>query len=371
MKRGRSGIFRMGIKMLLLIINIFFVLLLLLSYLAPHLNPATAFAPAMLGLFFPAWFIINLGFTIFWLLRAKYYFLISLAALLAGWNITGKYVSLSPATVQQPAGSFKFISYNVRLFDQFKWIEGQDYFTRDAIFNFIRHENPDIVSFQEFFHGNEDYFPTIGPFLQMQQATNYHVDYIKVTDGKKHYGLATFSRFPIVNKGAIRFENSTSNSGIYTDIAIAGDTVRIFNVHLESIRLSSDDYKFVTEFIDPSMQPQSSSSSIILGKFRRAFKKRAEQAIILAGHIAESPYPVIVSGDFNDTPISYVYNTISKNLRDAFCESGFGLGVTYSGGIPVRIDYILHSDKLSVSGYQNHKVYYSDHFPLSCYFTIK
>lgn len=370
MKRGRTGIFRLGIKMLLVIINIVFALLLLVSYLAPHLNPATAFAPAMLGLFFPAWFIINLGFTVFWLLRAKYFFLISLVALLAGWNITGKYVSLSTAPKQQPVESFKFLSYNVRLFDQFKWIEGQDYFTRDAIFNFIRHENPDIVSFQEFFHGNDHYFPTIGPFLQMQQATNYHVDYIKVAGDKKHYGLATFSRFPIVNKGVIRFENSTSNSGIYTDILIDGDTIRVFNVHLESIRLSRDDYKFVTEFIDPSLQPQSSSSSIILGKFRRAFKKRADQAEILAEYITASPYPVIVSGDFNDTPLSYVYGAIGKGLRDAFCESGFGFGMTYSGGIPVRIDYILHSNNLSASEYQNHRVYFSDHFPLSCYFTI-
>lgn len=371
MKRGRTGIFRLGLKMLLLIINIFFALLLMVTYLAPHLNPSTAFIPAMLGLFYPAWFLINLGFTIFWLLRAKYFFLISLAALFAGWNTPGKYVSLSNTSGQQPAGSFKFLSYNVRLFDQFKWIEGQDYFTRDAIFNFIRNENPDIVSFQEFFHGNDEYFPTIGPFLKMQQAANYHVDYIKVVGDKKHYGLATFSRFPIVNKGVIRFDNSTSNSGIYSDIVIDGDTIRVFNVHLESIRLSRDDYKFVTEFIDPSLQPQSSSSSIILGKFRRAFEKRAEQADILAGKIAASPYPVIVSGDFNDTPLSYVYGAIGKGLHDAFRESGFGFGMTYSGGIPVRIDYILHSDQLSASGYQNHRVYYSDHFPLSCYFTIK
>jgi endonuclease/exonuclease/phosphatase family metal-dependent hydrolase len=372
MKKAKSGIFRFGVKMLILAINIFFILLLLLTYLAPFINPESAFIPAMLGLFYPMLLIINILFAVFWLLRFKYFFLFSLVTMLLGWGILTRNISFSSKPpVQDPGSSFKFLSYNVRLFDQFKWIEGQDYFTRDAIFSFISQESPDIVSFQEFFHGSSDYFPTIPPFLQLQKANHYHVDYVKEVAGKKHYGLATFSRFPIINKGKILFPNSTSNSGIYSDIVIDRDTVRVFNVHLESIRLSVNDYKFVTEFIDPGMQPQSSSSSIILGKFRRAFEKRADQATIVAEYIEQSPYPVIVSGDFNDTPISHVYHKISSGLKDAFLESGFGFGSTYSGSIPfIRIDYILHSERLYASGFQKHKVQYSDHFPVSCYFSI-
>jgi endonuclease/exonuclease/phosphatase family metal-dependent hydrolase len=374
MKKAKSGIFRMGMKMLVLAINIAFILLLTLAYLAPYINPEKAFIPAMSGLFYPALLIINLLFVFFWVIRGKYFFLFSLAAVLLGWNVLKKNVAmnLKSQTDVEQAG-FSFLSYNVRLFDQFKWTEGQDFFTRDAIFGFVAQEKPDIVSFQEFFHGNEDYFPTIEPFLEMQQATYYHhVNYIKEVNGKKHYGLATFSRFPIVGKGTINFENSSSNSGIFTDVVIGSDTVRVINVHLESIRLSAADYKFVTEFIDPGMQPQSSSSRIILGKFRSAFIKRAGQAHVLARHIQKSPYPVIVCGDFNDTPASQVYHKISAGLKDAFLESGFGFGSTYSGGIPfIRIDYILHSDNLKASGFKKYPVRYSDHYPISSYFTFE
>jgi endonuclease/exonuclease/phosphatase family metal-dependent hydrolase len=372
MKKAKSGIFRFGAKMLILAINIFFILLLLLTYLAPYINPGSIFAPAMLGLFYPLLLIINIVFVVFWLLQLKYFFLFSLAALLLGWNVMTRNISFSSKSpLQEMGSSFKFLSYNVRLFDQFRWIEGQDYFTRDAIFSFISHESPDIVSFQEFFHGSSDYFPTITPFLQLQKANHYHVDYVKEVDGKKHYGLATFSRFPIINRGNILFPNSTSNSGIYSDIVIDRDTIRVFNIHLESIRLSGDDYKFVIEFIDPGMQSQSSSSRIILGKFQRAFEKRAGQAEIVARYIQQSPYPVLVSGDFNDTPISHVYHKISSGLKDAFLESGYGFGSTYSGNIPfIRIDYILHSDRLNAAGFQKHKVQYSDHYPISSSFSI-
>jgi endonuclease/exonuclease/phosphatase family metal-dependent hydrolase len=371
---AKSGLrmFRLGVKMLILLVNIFFVALLLLSYLAPIIGPDIFFVPAMLGLFYPVLVVINVIFLIFWLVQLKYFFLFSMIALLLGWNTTKLYVAWGNAPEKENLqNTIKFLSYNVRLFDQFKWTEGQDYFTRDAIFNFIALESPDIVSFQEFFHGNETYFPTIGPFLKSQKTSHYHVDYVKVVGNNKHYGLATFSRFPIVNTGAIHFDNSTSNSGIFTDVVINQDTVRIFNFHLESIRLSNADYKFVTEFIDPGIQPTSSNPTIILGKFRNAYSKRAEQARIAAGHIARSPYPVIVSGDFNDIPASYVYSQISKGLEDAFIKAGKGFGSTYAGGIPfIRIDYILHSLQVKSFNFQNHKVHFSDHFPISVEFKL-
>jgi len=374
MATGSIRVFRLGLKMLLLLINLFFAILLALTYFAPYYSPEQFFVPSLLGLFYPVLFIINVGFVVFWLIRFKFYFLLSFITIMAGWNVMiknfgqGKNSQVDPSTP-----NFKFLSYNVRLFDQYKWLKGQDYFTRDAIFRFIATESPDILNFQEFFHGNENFFPTIEPFVQLQLANHYHVDYVKVAGDNKHYGLATFSRFPIVGRGAIRFKNSTSNSGIYTDIVINRDTIRVFNFHLESIRFSNADYKFVTEFIDPGIQPQSSSNSkIILSKFRNAYRKRAEQARIATEYIRQSPYPVIVSGDFNDTPVSYVYHTISNGLGDAFLNAGRGYGSTYSGGIPlIRIDYVLHSESLVPNDFTIHKVDFSDHFPVTCLFNLR
>ncbi len=357
---------------LTVLLNIFLATALALSYLAPYISPQKAWLPAILGLFYPMLFVLNLLFMICWIIKWRSYFLISLVALLAGWTMFFRHVAFNE---EKPIGSYdealKVLSYNVRLFDQ-HITGGKDLFVRNAIFELVKAKDAGIVCFQEFFHGNDKYFPTIGPFTEMQDAKNFHVDYVREVEGRKHYGLATFTKYPIVNRGEIHFEDAKSNSGIFTDIVFRGDTLRVFNFHLESVRFSRSDYKYVAEVMDPSASIPSSSSRIILGKLRQAFRKRASQAEIIEGYVAASPYPVILCGDFNDTPASYAYQVISRNLHDAFLATGWGIGPTYAGSIPLlRIDYILHSDQLEPFRFARIPSTNSDHYPVSCYFRLK
>ena len=370
-KKSKKGSIS-SIQKLLLGINLIFVAAILLSYLSPFVNPKTNSVPAIFGLFYPGFFLINFLFIVYWVLSWKKYFIISLIAMVLGYGMFQKNVRFNEEKlVGNYSESLKIVSYNVRLFDQYKATGSDTYFTRNEIFNFINSENADIVCFQEFFHGNETYFPTIGPFLESQKAKYFHVDYTKTVGGSRHYGMATFSVYPVLNRGTIRFENSNSNSGIFTDILFKKDTIRVFNFHLESVRFSNADYQFVSEFIDPEAQIQT-SSKIIFWKLKNAFIKRAEQAKVVADFIRKSPYPVIVCGDFNDTPASFVYRTISKNLNDAFIETGKGIGSTYAGDLPfLRIDFILHSPVLEAFKYKIFDCNYSDHFPVSCYFKMK
>lgn len=356
-----------------LALNIIFIGALLIAYLAPVINPAKNALPAMFGLFYPALFLLNAFFVFYWILKLRYFFLFSLAAILLGTGLFLEYVRFNK---EKPVGVYKdalkVLSYNVRLFDQYKATPGQEFFTRNSIFSLIKEENPDVVCFQEFFHGNEKYFPTIGPFTEMVDIPHYHADYIKTVEDWRHYGIATFSKYPIVNQGSIHFSNSTTNSGIFTDIVFKNDTIRIFNLHLQSIHFSKADYQFVSEFIDPGIESNLSGSRVILWKLKNAFKKRSEQAVEVSKKIAESPHPVVVCGDFNDTPASFVYRTISKSLEDAFIESGRGIGSTYAGDMPfLRIDYILYSDNLEPYRFKKTEVDYSDHYPVSCYFKLK
>jgi endonuclease/exonuclease/phosphatase family metal-dependent hydrolase len=373
MEESQSGGKRKWPYRAMLILNLVFVAALLISYLAPFTHPKISTVPAMLALVYPVLWIINVIFMIFWMLRLRFYFLFSLLSLIIGLNIFMRMISISaPTDGQEAKTDFKILSYNVRLFDQYKWRSDQDYFTRDAVFDFIHSQNPDIVCFQEFFHGNDTYFPTIGPFVAESEAKNYHVGYVKTVGDKKHYGLATFTRFPIVRREEINFEDAVSNSGIFTDVVIKTDTIRIFNFHLESVRFSQADYKFVSEVMDPAATVHSSSSKIIFYKLHKAFLRRARQAAVVRQYISQSPYPVIVCGDFNDTPTSFVYRTISESLRDAFLDAGTGLGTTYAGGIPfLRIDFILHSPQLKAQHYQKYPVEYSDHYPISCAFSLE
>jgi endonuclease/exonuclease/phosphatase family metal-dependent hydrolase len=367
-KKARNTV----LQKFLLIVNFVFITAIFLSYLAPDVNPKTNIIPAIFGLLYPAFFLINFIFLIWWIISWKKYFIFPLIAMLLGYGVFLKNVRFNKEKlIREYSDALKILSYNVRLFDQYKAKGNDTYFTRNAIFDFVKSENANIVCFQEFFHGNEKYFPTIGPFLESQKAKNYHVDYIKTISDNRHYGLATFSAFPIVKRGEIHFENSANNSGIYTDILYKEDTIRVFNFHLESIKFSNADYQFVSEFIDPEAQNQT-SSKIIIWKLKNAFIKRAEQAQVASDIISKSPYPVIVCGDFNDTPSSYTYRTITRHLDDAFQEAGQGIGSTYAGDIPfLRIDFILHSPELEAFKYKKHICYYSDHFPVSCYFKIK
>jgi endonuclease/exonuclease/phosphatase family metal-dependent hydrolase len=98
---------------------------------------------------------------------------------------------------------------------------------------------------------------------------------------------------------------------------------------------------------------------------RDGFVNRARQAGVLRAFIDSSPYTVIVTGDFNDTPVSYSYRKIRKGLSDSFLKSGYGAGFTYKGKYPSnRIDYILHDTKLKTASFSVIRVKYSDHYPV-------
>ncbi|MFW6224447.1 MAG: endonuclease/exonuclease/phosphatase family protein, partial [Bacteroidota bacterium] len=100
-------------------------------------------------------------------------------------------------------------------------------------------------------------------------------------------------------------------------------------------------------------------------KLRHGFMERAQQVDFVSEHIHKSPHPVIVCGDFNDTPMSYAYHTMRNNLKDSFTEAGMGFGKTYGGRAPsYRIDYILHSPTINTLSHERLKVPYSDHFPV-------
>ncbi|MCF8365359.1 MAG: endonuclease/exonuclease/phosphatase family protein [Bacteroidales bacterium] len=368
-KKKKSGTW---FSKIILLVNFIFILALVLSCLSPFTNPEITVIPALFAIVFPILLVINFVFVLLWIFMLRYYFIFSLIAILASYNLFFKVFAFNG---EKPVGNYqsamKVISYNVRLFDQFKWTGNQNYFTRNSIFEFVNSEQADVVCFQEFFHGTEKYFPTIDPFLDKSETKNYHVDYVLTRGDNKHFGLATFTRYPIVGKGNLRFENSTANSGIYTDIVFQSDTIRVFNVHLESIKLSKADHQLLSDVIDPGAATPSSGIRVILSKLSRATKKRAEQAEIVGRYIAASPYPVIVCGDFNDTPLSYVYRTVSQGLNDAFLEIGSGIGASYADDVPfLRIDYILHSETLEPFRFKKHDVKYSDHFPLSCYFKM-
>jgi endonuclease/exonuclease/phosphatase (EEP) superfamily protein YafD len=166
-------------------------------------------------------------------------------------------------------------------------------------------------------------------------------------------------------------DNRTTNACICSDIAIKGDTVRVYNIHLKSVGFNNDERHLLdnvvkTEYDESDIRTLKS----IIRNLKNSSLERAKQVNILSAHIARSPYPVIICGDFNAPPASYSYHRVRGDLKDAFTEAGQGRSATYNIGsiASLRIDYIIHSELFDSYDYESPRVYISDHFPVMCRF---
>ncbi|HJX71125.1 MAG TPA: endonuclease/exonuclease/phosphatase family protein, partial [Bacteroidales bacterium] len=177
--------------------------------------------------------------------------------------------------------------------------------------------------------------------------------------------------YPIVHKGVIEF-TGTKNASIYSDIRINDDTVRIYNCYLQSTQLQKDDYNLFDSIIFSYNTRRLLKIRDISYRLKDAYLKRSRQVESLSRHIRNSPYPCIICGDFNDTPVSYTYHKLKGKLKDAYLESGTGIGNTYFGNFPsFRIDYILHSKSLNTIEFETKRIELSDHYPIICHFYQK
>jgi endonuclease/exonuclease/phosphatase family metal-dependent hydrolase len=262
-----------------------------------------------------------------------------------------------------PGNELELLSWNVRLFDRYNQLGGEP--IRDSILAVIDREGADVVCLQECYidEGKEAWMRR--EKLEGRAGTGFwHADFSHEIDSQTHFGLVTLSKHPIVRSEVIRFDNDANNSCIVTDIVVASDTLRIFNAHLSSIRFDRDDYQAVRTGPDPEERAK------LWARMRRAWIKRASQAREVAEAVAASPYPVILAGDFNDSPVSYALHRFDL-LEDAFAAGGEGLGGTYIGDLPpLRIDYILHSPSLTARSFVTLDEELSDHRPLRARFTI-
>jgi endonuclease/exonuclease/phosphatase family metal-dependent hydrolase len=193
----------------------------------------------------------------------------------------------------------------------------------------------------------------------------YYSHFKTLSSGKnRFYGIVTYSKFPIIKRGEIIHPGSASLS-IYTDIIIKKDTFRIFNNHLQSFRLKNMERSFLDELTDSGESETLGEIKSISASLRKGFITRSIQAKLVKKNIDSSPYPVLVTGDFNDTPVSYSYRRIRRGLNDSFVTSGYGAGFTYKGNYPAnRIDYILYDNELESRSFNILKVKYSDHYPV-------
>jgi len=345
-----------AISNILLFFNFVAITALLTSYLSVYIPPDKFWIPSFFGLVYPFIIIVNILFILYWLLAKPKFSVFSILASLAGFGFLSRYVQLSGKN--QDSAGIKVLSYNVRHFQGNG--ESKQKENANKIVEFLNEQQADIICLQETRLRKNAIFSLPNTVKSLKSIEHY-----QYARSSNTFGLVTMTRFPILHMEEIRFEKSR-NMSIFTDVLIQKDTVRIFNVHLQSYQINPEKYSIIES---PGIDEEKDIKEVreMGGKLKRAFQLRAEQARQIREHIENSPYPVLVCGDFNDTPVSYTYQKLRGNLEDAFVCSGKGVGRTYIGKLPsFRIDNIFHSDKFESYNFKTYDFKMSDHLPVSC-----
>ncbi len=346
-------------------LNVCAALVLVFTYLAAYISPVDAWPLAILAMSFTYQLPVHAFFLVWWFLFRRKRMLLSGAVLLLGWSHVGDHVQVfgkSAPGEEIVGGPVKVMSYNVRLFDLYDWNDNAE--TRDSIFAQLHREDPDILCLQEYFYSPDaQFFRTREPLMSDFRYQFRHEWFSHRAQYQSHFGIATFSVWPTVAKGHIRFPENPNNLCIWTDIALPTDTIRVYNAHLASYHFGDADYKFIQELnTDTRSDSLKQGGERILRRLRRGFRLRADEVRRIAEHMRQSPHPVVYCGDMNDVPMSYGYNQLREQLDDAFVESGRGLGGTYIGDLPkLRIDHILHGPELEAWGFRTLPEELSDH----------
>lgn len=350
---------------ILVYLNVLVAAGLLLAYLSTVISPAKIWPLAFFGLAYPYLFLTNLILLIYWIVRWKKTAIISLSVILMGIGYMNDYFPLlvrkNKKSEVDTNHEIKILSYNVRAFNIYEWLADPN--TNKGIFNFIRSEHPDVVCIQEFYTNTKSTLRPENVNKIFGETPYHHIHYIIKSGENTGYGIATFSKYPIVGKGVISF-NQSRNVAIYTDVAFEDDTIRVYNNHLQSVNFRSNNYQFIDSLKLRYDEKQLKELHDISSKLKLAFIKRARQADKVSASIRHSPYPVIVCGDFNDTPVSYTYHKMSRGLNDAFIKAGSGIGNTYLGRLSFRIDYILYSKEFKAVEFEKVEARLSDHYPI-------
>ena len=317
-------------------VNTILATVLLISFSSHFISPNSISFISVLSLSVPILILLNIVCIIYWIFKFKRQFLISTIVLLIGFQYLTIFYNFNEKKVLL-TNDVKVMSYNVRMFNLYNWIEGEN--VAQKIVDFIELKDPDILSLQEF-------------HTSKKVTLKFPYKYEKITNATNHSGQVIYSKFKIVNSGSLNFSNSTNNA-IFIDILKNKDTLRVYNVHLESLRINPKEEELTQE-----------NSEKLRIRLEKGFKIQANQASLILRHQEKIKYKSIICGDFNNTAFSWVYKKLKKDKNDAFEEAGSGFGKTYDFTFPLRIDFILTDEKIEVNNFKTYTLKLSDHYPI-------
>lgn len=298
--------------------------------------------------------IVNLILILYWIFRFKIWIILPLVAIAANYDFVSATLQLrSTKSLQIDPDRVKIATYNVHGFSQ----RGHKN-TAAVISELMKREEVDVLCFQEFSVSKEF---NIDSMAQMFSFLPYYVTSLD----KGGLPLAIFSKYPIRDSELIEFPTS-NNGAVWVDIDLSDKWLRVLNIHLQTTNVNQSKTE-IADLMQKGVADQQGKQALdaINDKLYINSSKRVEQVEILRNAIAKDDKPTIVCGDFNDTPASYVYTQLTRDLTDGFKECGSGYAYSYRPIYKLlRLDYILHDNKVKGQRYYSLNEDYSDHNPV-------
>lgn len=347
-------------RTILLIINLLFVIAMLVSTLAGVIPPTKIWWVSILSYGYFILLLVNIVFIVVWLCLSRWEFLISVAAIAIRYAFVPLFFQVGGTLEVAPNdNTLKVMTFNTH---SFMGLDDDTLMTRDSgavlFLKMLDEEQPDVMSLQECFGGGKV------KLLDSLEARGY-VHHFGVHGDNSRSPLVLYSRYPLSH-----VDDMDKTSKFYVDVKKNGHEVRICCVHLDSYQLDTADLRSFEQL--SHAQYDDTSTHKLLRKFRettRCHEKEWDEE--LEPLVENTKIPIIIAGDFNDTPASYIYQRASKLLCDPYVEQGRGFGTTYHGPYPAfRIDYILHSDDIEALSYKRLKTNVSDHYPIVVQFNL-
>lgn len=333
-----------------------------------YFDPQTYWFLSLLTITLPYIILLLIAFLIFWLIVRPVWSLMSIVLLAVGWNAVINIIPVRlPYTFQlkKDTNAIRIMSWNVEQFNIQHYKTNPE--RKAEMLKLINHYDPDIACFQEVVAGENargiNYLPAINSQLHFK---DFFFAYKLSNDFDKyhHFGTIIYSKYPIIRKQfVVNNPNDYNSTFQFVDVLIGADTVRVFNVHLQSLKFSKQNREYLDSGEVHTTTVNESKS--VIEKIKTGIKKRAVQADFIKDIMIHASHPEILCGDFNDVPVSYAYEVIGRDLKNAFVEKGYGLSRTFNGIAPtLRIDNIFADSNFTFLQFKRIKKDLSDHFPI-------
>lgn len=349
-------------RIILLVINVLLAVGLLLTTLAPVVAPSRSILPSLLAFGYPPLLVANIVMIVLWLLLGKWHFVWSVAAIAVRWSFVGLFLQISgesklPDRSEHPQ-MVVVMSYNLHnLKGPAIKPDNSDSYALGFL-NLVREYNPDVMCLQEYASSSGKIRITDSLMLM---GYNHFSDSHNSTSNP--HGTAIFSRLPIT------YVKKIDQQKVLVELMLNEQHFRVCSIHMGSYQFDDADREEIEQLRHASMDAISDTNDQTKRTYTKVkgtiLQHEAEWEEHLKSVITESSVPILLAGDFNDIPSSWLYAQVSNYLDDTYREKGTGFCHTYNGGFPrFRIDNIFHSKEFTTLSYKRIKTDISDHYPV-------